>query len=137
MSDIVVDLDAFGTTLEGLLDRLGVSVEEEIKPAVTKAAQTARKEWKANADAAFKPMSGEHRYGASISYTVKGSGHETHAEIGSKKYPGLPHLLEKGHATIGGGYVAGRKHIEPAYQTAANDYESDVNKAVDSALGSL
>lgn len=136
-SEIYCDLDTFGTELSALLQRLGVNVEEEIKPAVRKSAQTARKEWRNNANSAFKEMGGEHRYGESITYTVKGTGHETHAEVGSKRYPGLPHLLELGHATVGGGFVSGRKHIEPASKVAFDQFEDDASQSVDRALENL
>lgn len=137
MSDISVDMDAFASTLSGLLDDLGVSVEEEVKPAVRDAAKIARKEWRNRANNTFKPMGGEHRYGNSITYTVKGRSHETSAEVGSKQYPGLPHLLEKGHATIGGGSVAGRPHISLAAEVAFGKFEGDISEAVDRALESL
>ena len=108
-SDITVEADAFGAALEEL-SRCGEVVDEAIRPAVQKAGRTAKKEWQANAP----KRTG--RYAASISYTVKGQSHDTHMEAGSKTLPGLPHLLEKGHATI---------------------FEGNVDKAIDRALEAL
>ena len=130
-SDITVEADAFGAALEELLSRCGEVVDEAIRPAVQKAGKTAKKEWQANAP----KKTG--RYAASISYTVKGQSHDTHMEAGSKTLPGLPHLLEKGHATIGGGYVPGKEHIAPAAKVAIEEFEGNVDKAIDRALEAL
>ena len=40
--------------------------------------------------------------------------------------PGLPHLLEHGHANRGGGRTAGRVHIAPVEQQLVIEFESKV-----------
>lgn len=44
--------------------------------------------------------------------------------------PGLPHLLEFGHANRGGGRTAGRVHIEPVEKQIIEDFEKEVEKAI-------
>ena len=46
------------------------------------------------------------------------------------KHPGLPHLLENGHAKRGGGRVAGRVHIAPIEEKLVEDYVRAVEEAV-------
>lgn len=128
MHDTPVDLDDFGAELSAILGRLDDAVEDEIKPAVTKGAQTARKEWSAKAP----KKTGA--YAESISYTVRGSGSDVTAEVGSKTLPGLPHLLEKGHAKVGGGRVNGIEHIAPAAQSAFEETEEAFEELVERAI---
>lgn len=54
---------------------------------------------------------------------------QTTATIYSTK-PGLPHLLEFGHANRGGGRTAGRVHIEPVEKQIIEDFEKEVEKAI-------
>ena len=46
--------------------------------------------------------------------------------IYNSKLPGLPHLLEHGHAKRGGGRVEGRAHIAPVEQKLVKEYERKV-----------
>lgn len=128
MRDTPVDLDDFGAELSAILGRLDDAVEDEIKPAVTKGARTAKKEWVA------KAPEDTGAYAKSISYTVQGSGAEVSAEVGSKTLPGLPHLLEMGHAKVGGGRVNGIEHIAPAAKIAFKETEETFVELVERAI---
>ena len=46
--------------------------------------------------------------------------------IYNSKLPGLPHLLEHGHAKRGGGRVEGRVHIAPVEQKLIAEYERKI-----------
>lgn len=43
--------------------------------------------------------------------------------VANDKKPSLTHLLEKGHEKRGGGFVSGKKHIEPAFEEAVEELE--------------
>lgn len=44
--------------------------------------------------------------------------------------PGLPHLLEFGHAMRNGGRVAGRPHLKPVEEELIKQYEEQVKEAL-------
>jgi len=142
--NITVDPDGFGAAMKEILTDAGIAVRRGASEAVKKGLSVASKSWKKNARAAF---SGRYRkggyvytageYAASISYKmIRSDGELPHGEAGSRKLPGLPHLLEKGHATLGGGRVPGRLHIAPAAEEAfkaTEEYmEEEIGKRLDS-----
>lgn len=131
MSDVTVDADRFGAELRAILGRLDDAVEGKVLPAVRDGAKVARKEWRSNARSSF---GGTGAYAGSITYRVRSKGGEVSAEIGSAALPGLPHLLEKGHAKVGGGRVPGRKHIAPAADDAFQATEESFDRLVDEAI---
>lgn len=47
------------------------------------------------------------------------------------KTPGLPHLLEHGHAKVSGGRVEGRPHIAPAEDLASRKLEEYIKSGIE------
>lgn len=46
------------------------------------------------------------------------------------KIPGLPHLLENGHAKRGGGRVQGTEHIAPVAKEIAESFEEKIRESI-------
>lgn len=126
-----VDVDRFGAELTQILGRLEDSVEDKMPDAVREGAKVGRREWRANAPV----RTGAYR--KSISYRVKGRGAEVNAEVGSATMPGLVHLLEKGHARVGGGRVAAIPHVAPAadeaFKVTYDEFKKLVSESVEEA----
>lgn len=74
------------------------------------------------------------KYASSINHHMLSGGETPEGEIGSPTVPGLVHLLEKGHASVGGGFVSGREHVAPAAEETFKDFEKQVDRGVEEAL---
>jgi len=144
-----IDADRFASEMAGILDSVQASVNDGAREGVRDGLKAGANAWRRNARKEF----GSGRNKSTHSYKKHGQTYETGAytrsirwhmtsesgqqpsgEIGSPKLPGLPHLLEHGHARVGGGRVEGREHIAPAADEAFDVTEKAVAKRIGDAL---
>ncbi len=144
MSDVSVEADRFADGLKGILGEVGSYVSDAAAQGVREGLKTGAREWRRNAKDRFKDgsvywRSGKKhtvgKYARSVRWHMTSDGgSKPSGEIGCPKMPGLPHLLEKGHARVGGGRVPGREHIAPAADSAFDAAYEAVGRLTGEAL---
>lgn len=144
MTDISVDADRFGRTIEDILSRVGRNVGDRLPAAIQKGVRRGAVEWRRQIRDKFKTGREYRKHGETYqigaysksirSHMLSKSGSRPSGEVGSPKMPGLAHLLENGHAKVGGGSVPAIPHIDPAADAAFEATVEYVDEAVAEAL---
>ena len=141
--NIDVEVDDFAKGLKEILDEVhsigGIGAVEAVKTGIRVGAN----EWRKDARASI----GQHEYKRSGKVITSGAyaksirSHVTDksedhpsGEVGSPKLAGLSHLLEFGHARIGGGSVAPVLHISDSADVAFSAAVEAAEKAIEEAL---
>lgn len=119
-----VPIGQMASAIAELLEEYSTLATDEMKKSVKKAAKTVKSEISANA-----PVRTGQYAGSWSTKNTKESSTALEVTVYSRK-PGLPHLLEHGHAKRGGGRVAGRPHIAAAEQTGIEKLESEIERAL-------
>ena len=122
----IVTPDKLGAEVEKILSKYGDEINENIdairKKVAQKGAQTLRNESKAK-------FGGSGDYAKGWTVTEVKYPNYTSAVI-HNKLPGLPHLLEHGHALVRGGRkvgeVQGREHIAPVEEKLNEEFVNQV-----------
>jgi len=109
--------------MEGLEEYANLA-NEGMKAAVRKSAKTVRSEISANA-----PRRTGKYAGSWATQTTAEGADQLEITVYSKK-PGMPHLLEHGHAKRNGGRVGGHVHIAPAEQAGIEQLESEIVRSL-------
>ena len=123
-----VEEDEFAVALSEILGDILDASEEALFACVHDALELGRDEWRNNAAShSAKYHEGNWRYGKHVTFRTLRKKSCIEGHIYSKK-PGLPHLLENGHAKRGGGRVAGRPHIAPVEEEVIRTVESEVER---------
>lgn len=102
-----VEEDEFAMALAEVLGDIASASEDALFNCVHDALVEGRDRWAEDAPVRLGP------YSKSITYRTLRKQGNVEGHIFSRK-PGLPHLLEKGHAKIGGGRTAAQEHVKPA-----------------------
>jgi len=100
-------MDRFMASFAEIMDNIQEVSDDALKAGVQAGCELAKDEWSAGA-----PRD-KGDYAKSIRFRVEGSGREVQGHVYSKM-PGIPHLVEKGHAKVGGGKTRAIEHIAPA-----------------------
>ena len=99
-------------------------VSEAIEKRVDEVAELVRADAHANAP----KRTGKYAKGFKV--TKQGSSGKARRVVWNKKNSRIVHLLEFGHAKRGGGRVAGRPHLRPAYDRHAANLPDDIKRII-------
>ena len=103
--------DQLQSEIMSVLSKYNQNVTAATQESVRKVVKWGVNEVKSASRSTFKRHTGDYANGwTSLVETGRLSAQGT---IYNGKVPGIPHLLEKGHANRGGGRTAGRVHIAP------------------------
>ncbi len=144
MSRTDIDADRFAKTLESILANVHGRVEERLPQAIQKGVKKGAVAWRReirdnfDENATYRKGGKTYKvglYAKSIrSHMVVKNGPRPSGEVGAPKMAGLPHLLEFGHAKVGGGRVRAIPHVSDAAVEAFEATEKAVADAVEEAL---
>lgn len=109
------------------LDKYAEDVDVELEEIIETVAKKGAQALKNDSLAKFKAHGGK-RYGSGWSAQVDKGRMKTEGVIYNRLFPGLPHLLENGHAKRGGGRVSGVEHIKPVEDMVIDLVTKEVEK---------
>lgn len=116
-----------GAAVDKILAEYVDGVQEDLVEVTNKVAREGVKALRAASRSTF---GGSGKYASGWAVEKAKGGRQIVAEaMIYNKLPGLPHLLENGHAKRGGGRVAGRVHIAPIEEKLVEDYVKAVEEA--------
>ena len=136
MADFV-GVDEFASSRGGIIEESFKRSEAATRRAVKRGASVAKREVIENAsNLPLRNMAGSTmiKYVTGFTYRTKAGDGTVEAVIGNENAPGLVHLLEKGHAKVGGGRVQGYEHVKPAADEAFDKTFEFVQDEIGSAL---
>lgn len=119
MASKKIKADRLGEEIDKIMREYSGNIDSELDE-ITK--RIGRKGATAVKNEAHEKFNGEKYYKGWTVSTVKWT-HYTSVVIHNKDHYQLAHLLEHGHAKVGGGRVEGRAHIAPVEESLIEEYQ--------------
>lgn len=120
-------IDRLGAAIHDILAEYGDDVQENLADAVKRVTKKGAQAVKAAARSTF---GGTGEYAAGWTSRTETGRLSAQGVIYNADVPGLPHLLENGHANRDGGRTPGREHIKPVEETIVQEFEAEVKKGL-------
>ena len=118
-----VPLDKFQSEIEKILDDYKDNIVESVQDSVEAVTKAGARAVKGEAQSKF---GGTGKYAKGWTSKVEKDRLGAQGVIYNKTEPGLPHLLEHGHANRGGGRTPGKVHIKPVEDMITKEFEKKV-----------
>lgn len=118
-----IPLEKLGAEIEHILTEYSKEVTTELQDATELVTKAGARAVSQNARAQF---GGSGKYARGWRGQTERDRLSAEGVIYNATTPGLPHLLEHGHAKRGGGRVPGRSHIKPVEDKIIKDFERKV-----------
>lgn len=125
-----IPIDRLSAEINKILTEYGNEVQENVDDAARRVTKAGAKAVRGNAQSTFRIGNGEKNYAKGWTSKFETGRLSAQGIIYNKDLPGLPHLLEHGHANRNGGRTPGRAHIAPVEQKIIEDFEKAVKKAI-------
>lgn len=124
MGRVKITVDQLASEVNKILQKYGDDVDKNMRTIVK---ETVKKGATAVRNSASGAVGGTGKYAKGWTYEMGGGRLRVEGTIYNKT-PGLPHLLEHGHALRGGGRssTSPRVHIAPVEQELIHEFESKV-----------
>ena len=122
-----IPVDRLAAEIEKILTEYGEKVQENVDEAAQRVTKAGAKAVKGNAKGSF---GGTGKYAGGWTSKFEKGRLSSQGTIYNGTVPGLPHLLEHGHANRNGGRTSGREHIGPVEQKIIEDFEKAVKAAI-------
>ncbi len=117
----LVPIDRLAVEIEKILEDYGENVQQNLNDIVAEMSKKGAKTLNQESGQTFEGK----KYRKSWTSQVETGRTSAQGTIYSK-IPGLPHLLEFGHALRQGGRTTGRAHIAPVEEALAREFETKV-----------
>lgn len=118
-----VPIDKLAVEVDKILQKYGDDVQDNLNDIVKDITKKGAKTLKAESQSTF---GGTGKYAAGWTSQAETGRVSAQGTIYNGSLPGLPHLLEHGHANRNGGRTPGRVHISKVEDALIKEYESKV-----------